>query len=366
MLGSKSRYGSFMKTRIVVLTLLTLLLSAGALAQLRRVAVIELPGEPGFDGIAYLDGNVILAHSATNSLDVFDTRTRRLVKQIEGLSDPRGLAANSDTGRVYVANAGTKTVSELSSKDWSLTRTFKLDHTPEKLLLVGNRLYISNWIDGTVSVIDLPLGRVAANIDVGGSPQSMVYDKATRQVFVTLEDVHQVIALAPDGRIANRYTLMASQPTGMALDPAARRLYVAVRYAVVLLDADTGREVGRAAAPAGVNSVHFDPASATAFAASSDGSVAEIRCPGGRCSYNELANDVRGHNVAFDSDRNLLYMPGAWRGRSKLVILRPVTNPPALRDRGTADAQAQPALVTPPSQSAPPPQPAAELLSSPR
>lgn len=339
-----------MKPRFLLVTICALLLSAFAWAQLRQVAIVELPGEPGFDGIAYVKGNVVIAHSAANTLDVFDTTTRRLVKQVAGMNNPRGLAVDEDGGLVYVANAGNDTISEVSAGDWSVRRSIKLTQQPEELLLVGHRLYTANWLDRSISIVDLGLGRAVASIDVHGSPQHMVFDPKTQQVFATLEDTRQVVAIGAEAQITRTYPLLASQPTGLAIDAGARRLYVAVRYAVAILDADTGREVGRVAAPAGTNSVRFDPVSGTVYVAASDGSAGTIRRVNGSYHYDELKTDIRGNNVALDPNRNFLYMPGARQGRAKLVILKPITNPPGLTPRGAANALVQ---TPPPAQPAP-------------
>src|SRR5690349_24740345 len=39
---------------------------------MRRVAMVEIPGRPGFDGLALVDGNLVMAHPAANTVDVFN------------------------------------------------------------------------------------------------------------------------------------------------------------------------------------------------------------------------------------------------------------------------------------------------------
>ena len=56
-----------------------------------------------------------------------------------------------------------------------------------------------------------------------------------------------------NAKVINRFTLNASQPTGLVYDPQYHELYVAVRYAVLAISADTGAEIDRVAAPAGVD-----------------------------------------------------------------------------------------------------------------
>ena len=65
----------------------------------------------------------------------------------------------------------------------------------------------------------------------------MLYDPARQQLLVTLQDLNQVAAVDRSNQISQRFKLAASAPTGLALDSSRRRLYVAVRYAVVVLNA---------------------------------------------------------------------------------------------------------------------------------
>jgi outer membrane protein assembly factor BamB len=162
----------------------------------------------------------------------------------------------------------------------------------------------------------------------------LVFDSARNVVFATLQDTAEVVALDPsDLNVVARYKLAASQPTAMILDPAVHRLYVAVRHAVVTLDAESGTEVGRVAAPPGVDSLWLDQAAGVLYVASGGGYINVYRTRGGLTPVQEIRTEVRGHTVAFDPSRSVVYVPGGREGRSKLLILRqlPMSDP---EDRG--------------------------------
>jgi len=115
----------------------------------------------------------------------------------------------------------------------------------------------------------------------------------------------------------------------MALDNARRRLYVAVRYAVVALNADSGEEVARIPAPGGTNTLALDASSNMLYAAAGDGSVLAIDLAKNTVDH-ELPTDVKGYGLAFDPARKMLFMPGGREGRSKMVVLTPISlNEPA-------------------------------------
>jgi DNA-binding beta-propeller fold protein YncE len=172
-------------------------------------------------------------------------------------------------------------------------------------------------------------GNQITTVNVGGSPNDMVFDPTRSVAFVTLEDMHEVIAIDPSLHVVARYPLVASMPTGIVLDAQGRRLFVAVRDAVVELDADSGKELKRVAAPAGVNSLWFEPAAGVLYTAGG-GSVMRINAAGGNFSVDhELLTKVRGHSLAYDAARKMIFIPGGQEGRSKLLIVRSIDVIPA-------------------------------------
>src|SRR5437868_3764145 len=125
--------------RLLLYLLLLTLLAAASSVQLRQLAMIELPGRPGFDAVAFAGKCVVIAHSGANTLDVFDPTKRRVIAQVTGMADPRGLAVDAENSRIYVANSGNSTISVVSSSDWKTESTIPLQFPPEALLFVPQR-----------------------------------------------------------------------------------------------------------------------------------------------------------------------------------------------------------------------------------
>lgn len=306
-------------------------------AQMRQIGIIDIPGQPGFQEAVFANGMLILSHEAGDTLDVFDPVRRRVVAQVKGLSGPHGIAVDSRAGRLYVGNSRSASVAVISCKDWKVERTIGLQTAPYNVALSpdGLRLYVANWRSRSVSAIDLGNGDRATTAEVGGSPQALVFDKARNVLFTSLQDTAEVVALNPSTlAVEERYKLNGSQPTALALNATERRLYVAVRHAVITLDADNGTENGRVAAPAGVDSLWLDPAAGMLYVASGGGLINVFRTHGGLTQIQELQTDVRGQTVAFDASRRRLYVPGGREGRSKLLILQQLPPTPAPEDPG--------------------------------
>jgi hypothetical protein len=302
---------------------------------MRRVAMIDIPGRPGFDGVALYDGNLIMAHPAASTVDVFSVAKRRVIAQIKEMKGADGIVVDAKAAKAYVANSDAKEIAVISLKDWSVDRRIPLNAAPSTLLLVPelNLLLTSNWRDLSVSEIDLSNNGVSNTAVVGGRPSYLAFDPTDRQIYVSLEDQDAIAVLDPSLKVVKRIRLDASQPTGLAMDAASRRLFVSVRHAVVALDLDSGAEINRVAAPAGVDALWLDPGHRRLYAAA-NGSVLVMNVKARLEVEREWATDVKGHTLAFDANKDMLYVPGGRDGRSKLLLLRSL-------DRSAQDAVAE-------------------------
>jgi DNA-binding beta-propeller fold protein YncE len=310
-------------------------------AQLRQVAVVDLPGRPGFDSTAIADGKLIVTHAGADTAEIFDPDRRRLVAQVRGLDEPRGIAVDEKGGRVYIANAGNNTVTMLSTQDWQVQNNFNLPYSPDALLWVPQmgKLVVGDWHDQALTLLDPTSGGVQ-NLALDGTPADVAWDRSRRLLVVSIEDHNQVALISPELRVVSRYALAASQPTGLAVDVANRKIFVAVRWAVVVLDADTGRELSRVPMGAGADRLWLDDSTQTLYAATAGGAVTVIKNDGGRyVAQQELNTQVRGHTLAFDSVRKMIYVPGGSEGRSKLVILKFIDNHPGPKLQSAAIAR---------------------------
>ena len=304
-----------------LLVLGSLLASA---SELRQIGMVNIPGAPGFDQLVFANNMLLMTHPGASSVDVFDPVRRRVIAQINGLQSPRGMAVDEQAGKVYIADHSSNSIAVVSSDGWKVIDSITVPGSPEALLLDGTgKLYWTDPHAGRISLLDLHTKQDVAETDLGGTPRDLAFDGTRKLVYVTLQDQHQVAALDSQAKVINRFTLNASQPTGLIYDPQYHELYVAVRYAVLAISADTGAEIDRVAAPAGVDSLWLDPQSRTLYAAS-EGSLMTLNAKGRLSMGDEITTQVKGHTVAFDADKNLVLLPGGRDGKSKLMIFRPM------------------------------------------
>jgi DNA-binding beta-propeller fold protein YncE len=259
------------------------------------------------------------------------------VAQITNIAQPRGLAIDSKNNRFYVATANS-TIAVVSSQDWEVKDSFHVDGSPDVLALSadGMRLYVGDKANSTLTAVDTSLRKTIGSADLGGRPESIAIGDANT-IFVTVQDQATVASVDAQMKVVNQFKLQASQPAGLVYDGAARRLYVAVRAAVLAINADNGAEIARVPAARGVQTLSFDPATHTLYAAGG-GSVISLNTTNGLTSVDELPADVKGHVLVFDASRKLIFLPGGREGRSKMLIVKDLV-PGAVQEMVPAEAK---------------------------
>ncbi len=288
-----------------------------------------MPGSPGFGELAFAKGMLVMTHTAASAVDIFDPSRRRIVAQIAGLQSPRGIAVDEQNGKVYVADAGSNSIAVISTDSWKVSDSIAVQGSPDQLLLDDSgKMYWSDAEAGTVSLLDLSTKQNVARVQVGGAPRYLASDPDRHIVFATIQDRHEIVAIDPQLKISARFNLNASQPTGLAYDPRFRELYVAVRFAVLAINADTGAEINRVPAAAGVDRLWLDPESRTLYAAGG-GSLLMMHANGRLSAVEEIASDVKGHTVAYDAEKKLVFLPGGRESKSKILIFKPMTSNPS-------------------------------------
>ncbi len=298
--------------------------------KLRQVAILDIPGRPGFDTLTFVHNHLIIAHNGAGTVDIFDPVRRRMIAHINGIGDARGIATDNAAGKAYIADYANRTIDVISTQNWQVEDQITLQNAPDSLIYIPETkmLVAANPVAQTISVVPLDPPGSVLTIPIDGRPEQVVYDPEQKALIVSVQDRNQLLSynvdsLGPQSRPARQIVLNASEPTGLVFDAAANRIYVAVHYAVLAIDPESGTEVSRMATPGGTDTLLLDSSSSTLLASSVDGTVMVMKVTGGAitASY-ELATGVKGPALAYDPEKKLIYVPGGSEGKSKLVILK--------------------------------------------
>jgi YVTN family beta-propeller protein len=164
-----------------------------------------------------------VTRSDANTVDVFDPKNMQLVKRIPVAADPDGIFYDPSNKLVYVA-----------SSDAMLA-----------------------------TLIDPASQNPIGTISLGGKPEFAAFDPETKLIYQNLADTNTVAAVDLTKRlVAQRWPLEGCElPTGMAIDDADRRLFIACGKSakLAIFDLDLHRVIASVPVGLGADSVAYDP-----------------------------------------------------------------------------------------------------------
>ena len=142
----------------------------------------------------------------------------------------------------------------------------------------SKRVFAFNHGGTTATAIDAATGKMLADIEIGGAPESGVAD-GKGKVYVNLEDKSKIAVIDTHKlKLLSTWSLApGEEPTGLAIDLKHRRLFSACHNKLmVILDADSGKVITSLPIGNGVDGAGFDPESQNALSSNGDGTLTVI------------------------------------------------------------------------------------------
>jgi DNA-binding beta-propeller fold protein YncE len=146
-------------------------------------------------------------------------------------------------------------------------------------------------------------------------------------VFVNLEDQGKIaqIDMAMRRVVGTSEPGGCTEPTGLAIDVEHRPLFCGCHSAVlVVVDADSGRNVQKLPIGQGVDAVAFDPSAHTVFTSNGEGSISVIQQLSADSYRNhETVRTLPGaKTMALDPVRHVVYTVASQDGQFVLLEIR--------------------------------------------
>jgi YVTN family beta-propeller protein len=257
----------------------------------------DAKGQASFTGLAFSpDGTRLYLSNVNGSIKVFGVGPNGFVtalysiplNPVTGLRRkeeiPAGLALSPDGARLYVALNLSNRLAELDASTGKLLRTFDVGVAPYDVVLAGSKAYVSNWggrrpvegdvtgpagrgttvkvdprtfiaNEGSVTVIDLKAGRVAADILVHlhSSALALSPDRRFLVCANAASDNLSVIDTRTDRVVETIWAkpspadLFGASPNALAFDERGDHLYVAngTQNAVAVIEFEPARKASK-------------------------------------------------------------------------------------------------------------------------
>jgi YVTN family beta-propeller protein len=205
------------------------------------------PAPPGVD-----ESTLPPADKTADAISVWDVKQNKLVRMMEGGSDPENFAVSKDGKTLYVSNEDASGISFIDVPSGKLTKTVKTGDEPEGVNITpdGKLVYSTSEDEGTLAVIDPIAGKLVKTFQVGHRPRNVVFLPDGLHGYCNLEND---AAIALFDAVKNEKIKSISlgkpgevKPMGLALSPDASKLYVTTGrgHTVTVVDTATNQPAG--------------------------------------------------------------------------------------------------------------------------
>src|SRR5262245_40539037 len=245
-----------------------------------KIADIQIGGAGAFDYLNVDSAAKRLYVTHGTEVVVIDTATNAIVGRIPDTPRVHGIALVPALGRGFTTNGGENKVSIVDLKTLQALTKVETGANPDAVLYESSKkeIYTFNGAKAggyNATVIDAAKGAVVATIDLGDKPETGQADPSVGRVFVNLENksLVGVIDIASHKKVAEWPIAPAESPTGMAIDPSTKRLFVGGGPSLVMVDYTAGKVVSSVPICQGTDATWFDAQSKLIFSSCGDGHI---------------------------------------------------------------------------------------------
>jgi DNA-binding beta-propeller fold protein YncE len=275
---------------------------------------VDLPehtGKGGFDHAAVhaASGRIYVAHTANDAVDVFDHGGYRF--SIPGLTGVAGALVSDDGQLVFSSNRGENTVGIFAPGPDPVVTKVAVGMRPNGLAYDhGRRLLLAANVGDpaiagshTLSMVDVGVAAVRAEIPVPGRTRWTVFDADANAFYVNIADPPLIVvidATKPD-RVARTIAIPAAGPHGLDLDRDRQRLFCACDAGrLITLDAGSGRVLDDAPLSGTPDVIFFDPARRHLYVAVGDPGVIDVFDTREMTNLGHVVTEQGAHTLALE------------------------------------------------------------------
>jgi DNA-binding beta-propeller fold protein YncE len=226
----------------------------------------------------------------------------------------QGVAYVPDADRLFVGVGEDGVCHVFEGKEYKLDKSLKLaDADNVRYDARSKRVYVAH-AEKALAVIDPKTLKVSAEIKLPGQGEAFQLEASRPRLYMNVPSGKVVAVIDTEkNEVAKKYPLkLAAQNYPLALDEAGHRLFVGCRKpaAVVILDTESGEELGSVAIPGDVDDVFFDAKRKRLYASCGEGFLVVLRQTGAdRFEIQErLPTAKLARTCLFDPDSTRLFL----------------------------------------------------------
>jgi len=307
--------------------------STGANYAVKQKFVIG--GEGGWDYLTYDAMADRLFVSRSTHVQVIDPAKGEVLADIPDTPGVHGIALANDLGRGFISNGRDNSVTVFDLKTLRTLTKIKTEggENPDFIAYesVSKRVFAFNGRSHNASVIDAADLKLVATIPLDGKPEAAVTD-GMGSLFVNIEDRDEITKLdaGKAEAVATWPIPQCHQPAALAIDREKRKLFTGCQNKrLVVVDANSGRDIAALPIGAGVDAAVFDPDTRLVFSSQDDGTLTIVKdvAPGEYAVIQSLSTQLGARTLALNAKNHEVYLvtaefeiPAAGQARPRRTV----------------------------------------------
>lgn len=192
------------------------------------------------------------ADKSADGIGVYDVAQNKLVRVIEGGSDPENFDISKDGSTIFASNEDIASLSFIDIPTGKVTQTIKIGGETEGVTRTpdGKLVYVTSEDDGTIGVIDIAAKKLLKIFKVGRRPRNIVFLPDGSRAYVNAENDGNIVLFDVVKNVKLKEISLGKpgevKPMGLALSPDAKHLYVSTGRGkkVFVVDTATNQPTG--------------------------------------------------------------------------------------------------------------------------
>jgi len=320
------------------MTALMFALSVGAQAQTAPPLKLEktIPLEHVTGRIDHMDLDVtgqrlFVSALGNNTLEVLDLKVGKQVRSISGCSEPQGVVYVRNRNQLFVANGGSGKVDVFDSRSFKLLKSFgdMPDADDARYDSQAGMVYIA-YGKGALAVIRTGTLEKVGEIKTAAHPEAFAVEPDGNRIFINEPDAREVeMAARRQQKVITRWPMRnfgGNFP--MALDEKDHRLFVGCRRhaRLIVFNATKGEPVANLALSGDNDDMYYDAARHRIYASCGEGFVDVFAQQDAnhyqRIAHIPTASGARTSYYSPELNEFFLAVPRRWNQKAEIRVFK--------------------------------------------
>jgi DNA-binding beta-propeller fold protein YncE len=221
---------------------------------------------------------LFLANKANNTLDIIDLKKGELVEQKPNQTAIQGVAYAPEVDRIFVGLGTNGLCNVFDGDSYKILKTIKFKDDADNVRYNPRTglVYVAH-AEKELGVIDAKTFAVKTNIKLPASAEGFEMEVKRPRMYLNTPSPCQVVVIDTEkNEVLKTYPVkLAENSHPIAVDEANQRVYVGCRKEpmIVILDTESGKEVGSIKVPGGIDDLHLDAKKKKLYASCGEGAL---------------------------------------------------------------------------------------------